>query len=82
MAYLRHLNSTATLLYNITVYNSNITLLYNITVEYNIEHKPEYHDLQNREIKLKHLRGCISFLDDTETIANVQNSQLETVEFS
>lgn len=50
--------------------------------EYNIEHKPEYHDLQNREIKLEHLRGCISFLDDTETIANVQNSQLETVEFS
>lgn len=31
--------------------------------------------------KLKYLRGCISFLDDAETTANVQNSQLETVEF-
>lgn len=50
--------------------------------EHNIEHKPEYHDSQEREVKLKHLKGHISFLDDAESILYVHNSQLEAVEFS
>jgi len=50
--------------------------------EHNIEHKPEYHDSQKREVKLKHLKGHIAFLDDAETILYVHNSQLEVVEFS
>lgn len=50
--------------------------------ERNIEHKPEYHDSQKREVKLKHLKGHISFLDDEETILYVRYSQLEAVEFS
>lgn len=50
--------------------------------EHIIEHKPEYHDSRKREIKLKYLKGHISFLDDAETILYVHNSQLEAVEFS
>lgn len=46
-----------------------------------MEHKPEYHDSQKREVKFKHLKGHISFLDDAETILYVLNNQLETVEF-
>lgn len=49
--------------------------------EYNMEHKSEYHDSQKREVKFKHLKGHISFLDDAETILYVLNNQLETVEF-
>lgn len=50
--------------------------------EHNIEHKPEYHDSQKREVELKHLKGHISFLDDEGTILYVHYSQLEAVEFS
>lgn len=49
---------------------------------YNMEHKPEYHDSQKREVKFKPLKGHISFLDDAETILCAHNNQLETVEFS
>lgn len=38
--------------------------------EYNMEHKPEYHDSQKREVKIKHLKGHNSFLDDAETICS------------
>lgn len=41
-----------------------------------MEHKPEYHDSQKREVKFKHLKGHISFLDDVETILYVLNNQL------
>lgn len=47
-----------------------------------MEHKPEYHDSQKREVKFKHLKDHISFLDDAEAILYVHNNQLETVEFS
>lgn len=49
--------------------------------EYNMGHKPEYQDSQKREVKFKHLKGHISFLDDAEIILYVHNNQLETVEF-
>lgn len=35
-----------------------------------MEHKPEYHDSQKREVKIKHLKGHNSFLDDAETICS------------
>lgn len=50
--------------------------------EHNMEHKPEYHDSQKREVKFKHLKGHISFLDDPETILYVHNNQLEAIKFS